>query len=51
LSEELGEELGEEIGDQDQSDGFIAFESTSEEEEEEEEEEPFKDLIDPELYM
>jgi len=48
----LGEELGEDIGEQDQLDGFIAFESTSEEEEDEEEDEdPFRDLIDPELYM
>jgi hypothetical protein len=52
---QLDEELAEEIENQDQlDDGFIAFEYTEEEEEEEEEdddeEDPFRDLIDPDLY-
>ena len=43
-----GAQLDEEMEDHDQSNGFIAFDVTSEEEEEEEEEE--EDYIDPALF-
>ena len=55
LKESQLAEENQEIEDQVQSDdGFIAFEYTEDEDEEEEEEEeeldPFRDLIDPNLY-
>ena len=48
---EEGAQLDEEMDDQDQSDdGFIAFEYTNDEEEDDTKLDPFRDLIDPNLY-